>query len=205
MGRVGSEAQMDWHEAGVGARGRAGEAAGFRDALDGRLGGVSSGLTEQAFLEAHQLAFAYFGGVFRPLRYNNLKSAVKKLLRGYRREKTSHFIAFCSHWRLQSEFCNPASGNEKVGVEGEGGYFRRKHWVPLPEARDLDELNRYLERCCGEDHSRVLAGRSEAVGAAMLIEQPQLLPLVAMCRWPKWARSSYSRSSPSGPRRPPSS
>jgi hypothetical protein len=26
---------------------------------------------------------------------------------------------------------------EKVGVEGEAGYFRRNHWVPVPEAEDL--------------------------------------------------------------------
>ena len=116
---------------------------------------------------------------FELLRYDNLKSAVKRILRGYRREETSRFIAFRSHWRFQSEFCNPARGNEKGGVEGEGGYFRRNHWVPLPEARDLEELNAYLERCCREDQRRILSGRTETVGAAMLHEQPHLLPLAA--------------------------
>jgi hypothetical protein len=38
--------------------------------------------THQAFLEAHEYAFGYFGGVFRILRYDNLKAAVKKILRG---------------------------------------------------------------------------------------------------------------------------
>ena len=28
--------------------------------------------TEQAFLEAHELAFSHFGGVFRKLRYHNI-------------------------------------------------------------------------------------------------------------------------------------
>jgi transposase len=41
--------------------------------------------TQQAFLEAHELAFAFFSGVFRKLRYDNLKAAVKKILRGQRR------------------------------------------------------------------------------------------------------------------------
>jgi transposase len=71
--------------------------------------------TQQAFLEAHQLAFAYLGGVFRVLRYDNLKSAAKQVLHGHRREESSRFIAFRSHWRFQSESCNPARGNEKVG------------------------------------------------------------------------------------------
>ena len=102
---------------------------------------------------------------------------MKKILRGHRREETSRFIAFRSHWRYQSEFCNPARGNEKGGVEGEGGYFRRNHWVPVPEARSLDELNGYLEHCSNEDRQRILSGRTETVGAAMLNEQPYLLPL----------------------------
>ena len=38
--------------------------------------------TQQAFLEAHELAFRYFGGVFEKVRYDNLKSAVKKILQG---------------------------------------------------------------------------------------------------------------------------
>ena len=55
--------------------------------------------TQQAFLEAHELAFHYFGGVFRRCRYDNLTSAVKKILRGQERELTARFIAFRSHWQ----------------------------------------------------------------------------------------------------------
>ena len=39
--------------------------------------------TQQALLEAHEHAFAYFGGVFKTLRYDNMTSVVKKILRGY--------------------------------------------------------------------------------------------------------------------------
>ena len=31
------------------------------------------------FLDAHERAFEYFGGVFRRLRYDNLAAAVKKI------------------------------------------------------------------------------------------------------------------------------
>ena len=156
----GSEAQVDWYEAWAVLSGERVKLQVFEMrsmASGGAYHRAYLHATQQAFLEAHQFAFAYFGGVFRTLRYDNLKSAVKKVLRGYRREETSRFIAFRSHWRFQSEFCNPARGNEKGGVEGEGGYFRRNHWVPLPEVRDLDELNAYLERCCREDQSRVMS------------------------------------------------
>lgn len=51
--------------------------------------------------------------------------------------------------------------------------------MPLPEARDLDELNTYLERCCLEDQRRMISGRSQRVGAALIEEQAHLLPLAA--------------------------
>ena len=51
-------------------------------------------------------------------------------------------VAFRSHWRFAAEFCTPAEPHEKGGVEGEAGYFRRNHWVPVPEAADVAERNR---------------------------------------------------------------
>lgn len=178
----GVEAQVDWYEAWALLSGERTKLQVFE------MRSMASGAafhraythaTQQAFLEAHEFAFRYFGGVCKLLRYDNLKSAVKKILRGYQREETSRFIAFRSHWRFKSEFCNPARGNEKGGVECEGGYFRRNHWVPVPQARDLAELNSYLERCCRQDQHRILSGRTETVGAAMLNEQPHLLPLAS--------------------------
>jgi transposase len=133
--------------------------------------------TQQAFLEAHEHAFHYFGGVFRLLRYDNLKAAVKKIMRGYRREETARFIAFRSHWRFQSEFCTPAEPHEKGGIEGEAGYFRRNHWVPVPQARDLAELNVQLLGACRADEQRQIAGRQQPVGTLMIEERAQLLPL----------------------------
>jgi len=39
-------------------------------------------------------AIAYFGGVFEKLRNDNLRSAVKRILRGHQREEIVRFIAF---------------------------------------------------------------------------------------------------------------
>src|SRR5205085_6332974 len=119
----------------------------------------------------------FFHGVFRKLRYDNLTAAVKKVFQGYRREETARFIAFRSHWRFHSEFCTPAEAHEKGGVEGEAGYFRRNHWVPVPEATDLVDLNGQLLNACQQDEHRVIAGREQAVGAGMVIERGHLLPV----------------------------
>ena len=176
----GDEAQVDWYEAEA-------DLGGERQKLQVfEIRSMASGVafhrayyrtTQQAFLEAHQLGFHYFGGVFRRLRYDNLPLAVKKILRGYQREETSRFIAFRSHWRFQSEFCTPAEAHEKGGAENEVGTFRRNHWVPVPKAADLAELNAQLMEGCRENEGRVIAGHDQTIGSAMLIEREHLLPL----------------------------
>jgi hypothetical protein len=119
--------------------------------------------TQQALLEAHELAFAYFGGVFRTLRYDNMSSLVKKILRGRQRVETDRIIAFRSHWGYRSEYCNPAKGNEKGGVEGELGWFRRNCLTPVPEAESLAALPRSNQtrkiRSAGVSFSRLGAER----------------------------------------------
>jgi hypothetical protein len=123
------------------------------------------------------VAFHHFGGTFHLLRYDNLKSAVQRILRGSQREETARFIAFRSHWGYEAEFCNRARGNEKGGVEGEGGFFRRNHLVPVPVARDFEHLNELLREASRRDENRVVGERSLNVGAAMALEREHLLPL----------------------------
>jgi hypothetical protein len=133
--------------------------------------------TQQALLDAHEHAFDYVGGVFKTLRYDNMSSVVKKILRGYQRVETDRIIAFRSHWGYQSEYCNPASGNEKGGVEGELGWFRRNLLVPVPEASDLTALNQQVLADCVANRSRTILGRSMTIGAARELEREHLSAL----------------------------
>jgi transposase len=140
---LGQEAQVDWYEAQAVLAGEARKLQIFAMrsmSSGGAFHRAYTNATQQAFLEAHELAFAYFGGVFRTLRYDNLKVAVKKILRGYQRQETERIVAFRSHWGFQAEYCNPGRGNEKGGVEGELGWFRRNWLVPVPEAACQDVL-----------------------------------------------------------------
>src|SRR5437868_6800770 len=84
-GVPGQEGQVDWYEAWAELNGAPVKLQVF--ALRSMVSGAAfhrayQRATQQAFVEAHELAFHYFGGVFRLLRYDNLKSAVKKVLRG---------------------------------------------------------------------------------------------------------------------------
>ncbi|MBV9612028.1 MAG: transposase [Acidobacteriaceae bacterium] len=127
-----------------------------------------------AFLDAQTRAFEMFGGVFAVLRFDNLKSIVKRILQGKRREEAARFVAFRSHYLFAAEFCTPARGNEKGGVEQEIGRFRRRWWTPVPQCANLDELNAYLRRCSERDRERQIEGRSQRVCEAFEREQRYL-------------------------------
>jgi transposase len=176
----GAEAQVDWYEAYAEICGERQKAYLFcmrSMASGGAFHRAFPHASQQAFLEAHELAFAYFGGVFATLRYDNLKSAVKKILRGYQREETTRFIAFRSHWGFASEFCTPGEGHEKGGVEGEGGYFRRNHLVPVPQVASWEELNVLLREASKQDEQRTIGERTQTVGAGMHTEREHLRTL----------------------------
>jgi transposase len=53
---------------------------------------------QEAFLEGHVLAFEYFGAVPGRIRYDNLKPAVIRVLRGGDRWEAERFIALRSHY-----------------------------------------------------------------------------------------------------------
>jgi len=176
----GEEAQVDWYEATAELGGELERVQVFAMrsmASGGAFHRAYPRATQQALLEGHEQAFEYFGGVFRRLRYDNLAGAVKKILQGREREQTARFIAFRSHWKFEAQFCTPGEAHEKGGVEGEVGYFRRNHWVPVPQAADLEALNRQLLAGCQQDQQRRIGDRSQSVGVGMEMERAHLLPL----------------------------
>jgi transposase len=177
----GQEGQVDWFEAVAKLDGepRKLQLFAMRSMASGdAFHRAYTNATQQALLEAHEYAFDYFGGVFRTLRYDNMTSVVKKILRGRQRVETERIIAFRSHWGYQSEYCNPAKGNEKGGVEGELGWYRRNCLVPVPEAKDLATLNEQLLAACVANRNRTMSGRSMTVGEASQYERALLSPLV---------------------------
>ncbi|MEV7384000.1 hypothetical protein [Streptomyces lydicus] len=83
------------------------------------------------------------------VRYDNLKAVVAQVLGlGRARVETDRWIAFKSHFTIQSFYCRPGidGAREKGGVEGQIGYFRRNHFTPVPEAESLAELNEPVEQ-----------------------------------------------------------
>jgi transposase len=180
----GVEAEVDWGEAEV-------EIAGVRRTVQLFLmracySGAAFVLaferqTQQAFLEAHVEAFRFFGGSFAVVRYDNLRAAVKQVLRGRRRVEQDRFVALRSHYLYESVFTRKGSegAHEKGGVEGEVGRYRRRWLVPVPKVGSLKQLNDLLEDGCFAELERRIQGRAETVGEALRVERRALreLPL----------------------------
>jgi transposase len=135
---------------------------------------------QEAFLEGHVYAFEQLGGTpVEQIRYDNLKSAVSRVLLGRDREESQRWIAFRSHYGFDAFYCQPgvAGAHEKGGVEGEGGRLRRTHCVPMPVVDSIAELNELLAAADAKDDHRRIANRSTAVGAHFAFERDILRPL----------------------------
>jgi len=180
----GVEAEVDWGQAEVLLGGVAVRVHLFvmRASFSGAAFCQASLVeTQQAFLELHVQAFEWFGGVFAEIRFDNLKSAVKKVLKGRRRVESDRFVALRSHYLFESQFATAGlqGAHEKGGVEGEVGRYRRNHLVPVPQLADLTELNRKLLAGCEADLARRIDGRAVMVGEAWAVERPLLRALPA--------------------------
>ncbi len=134
---------------------------------------------QMSFLEAHTRAFEFFGGVVGRVRYDNLKTAVVKILRGRRREESDRFVALRSHYLYESFFCLPGveGAHEKGGVEGEVGRFRRNNLVPVPEVASWAELEQMFAVACELNLTRRISGRTETIGEMLATERGSLRAL----------------------------
>ena len=85
----------------------------------------------EAFLEGHRRAFEWLGGVPAECVYDNLKTAVLRILAGPAREEQTVFASLRAHYLFDSLFCRPREGHEKGAVENLVGYVRRNALVPV--------------------------------------------------------------------------
>jgi len=133
---LGSEAQVDFGNVSFYLNGLLTEGWMFvmRLSASGRgFHRVYLNQAQQVFLDGHVRAFEHFGGVpTERIRYDNLKPAVTRVLKGRDRLESDRFVALRSAYSFDSFFCLPGveGAHEKGGVEGEIGRFRRRHLAP---------------------------------------------------------------------------
>jgi transposase len=132
---------------------------------------------QEAFFEGHNQAFRFFGGVLRRLTYDNLKTAVYKILSGRNRQEQESFKKFRSYYLFESNYCNPAQGHEKGGVENDVGYIQRNFMTPLLRVNSYEELNALLWKACQENLHRRVRGQSASVFDLLADERSLFLPM----------------------------
>jgi transposase len=148
---LGAYAEADWTEAYFFLKGKITKAHIFILKLRGSGGYYSIAYPfekQEAFFDAHIKCFEFLKGVPYKIAYDNLKTAVKKVLQGSNREEQEQFIALRTHYLYESTFCRPARGNEKGGVENAANIVVKKIFVPYPDVDSFEELNDYLHKEC---------------------------------------------------------
>lgn len=179
----GAEAEVDFGDVWVHLDGELTKCALFtlRLSYSGKaVHRVFASQGQEAFIEGHLEAFGVLGGTpVDKIRYDNLKSAVTRVLFGRNRTESDRWVAFRSHYGFDSFYCRPGidGAHEKGGVEGEVGRFRRNHLVPMPDVATLAELNARLERIDAAEDRRRIDNRTLTVGHDFALEQPRLRPL----------------------------
>jgi transposase len=175
----GQDAQVDWGEAVAEIAGQRTTVQLFIMRLNyshARFVMAFPFQKQEAFFEGHIQAFRFFGAVPHRITYDNLKSAVFRILEGHNRTEQAAFVAFRSHYLFESHYCTPGQGHEKGGVESDVGFAQRNFMAPLHRVASYAELNTVLRDRCVQDQQRQVRGSPVTVADRLAAEQPQMLP-----------------------------
>jgi transposase len=176
------EAQVDFGYALVNVAGRLRKVAFFVMALphsDALFVQAFERECTETFWEGHVRGFAFLGGVPRRITYDNSRVMVAKIIGPRQRRLTHGFLQLKSHYLFDHHFCLVQRPNEKGVVEGTVKYARLNFFVPVPQVRDLDELNAHLLERCREDQVRRVRGNAATKGVLLGEDRGAFVPLPA--------------------------
>ncbi len=136
--------------------------------------------TQEMVFDAHNRAFAFFGGVPQRMVYDNLKAVVEAIFTGKERQFNRRFMVLANHYLFEPVACTPASGWEKGQVENQVDGIREWLFTPLARFANFDALNEWLATRCRE----LAAGKhpvtpERTIAARFAEEQPSLRPITA--------------------------
>lgn len=162
--------------------------------------------TQEMVMEAHNQAFAFYGGVPKQMVYDNLKAVVDAVFVGKERKFNRRFMTLANHYLFEPVACTPAAGWEKGQIENQVGNVREWLFTPRAKFPTFAELNAWLAQRCEE-----LANRkhptlpSQTIADCFAQEQPilravtqpfagyieQLAKVSKLCLV-RWDRNAYS-------------
>lgn len=104
--------------------------------------------SQEMVFDAHDRAFAFFGGACQRGIYDNMKTAVDAIFVGRERRYNRRFVQMCGHYLVEPVACTPASGWEKGQVENQVGLVRERFFTPRLRFKSYGEMNAWLEDRC---------------------------------------------------------
>jgi len=104
--------------------------------------------TQEMVFDAHDRAFAFFGGACTRGIYDNMKTAVETVFVGKDRQYNRRFLQVCSHFLVEPVACTPASGWEKGQGENQVNLVRERFFTPRLRFKSYDEMNGWLLDKC---------------------------------------------------------
>jgi transposase len=134
--------------------------------------------TTEAFLEGHNHAFAYFGGVPRTILYDNTKLAVARILGDGTRMKTRAFTELQSHYLFAKKF-GPARATTRGRWKGWWATRGGTSWCRTPRGATWKEFNAHLLVQSQKRRERKLRGHPQSIGERFEKDKEMLLPMPA--------------------------
>jgi transposase len=133
--------------------------------------------SQEMVFDAHDRAFAFFGGVPVRMIYDNPRTLVDVVFVGKERRFNRRFLALANHYLFEPVACTPGSGWEKGQVENQVGNIREWLFSPRPRFEDIRALNAWLVEQCERLGRRPHPSEpARSIGALFNEEQPHLRP-----------------------------
>jgi transposase len=131
----------------------------------------------EAILHGLVEAFAFFGCVPTELWWDNPTTVAIHVLSGRERVMHPRYIALASHFLFTPKFCMPATATEKPRVENRVYDLERQWATPVPQVKDLVELNAHLRRCCLTARERCCGNNTTTVAVRFDEDRALALPV----------------------------
>ena len=138
----------------------------------------SLGEATEHFLQAHQNALEFFGGVPAKVIIDNPKTAVLRHLSGEKPLFNPRYLDFAAHYAFEPRACNVRKPNEKGRVESGVGYVKKNflHGLELPHG--LDALNAAARQWMDSIANIRIHGETRKQPIELFaLEKPNLKPL----------------------------
>jgi transposase len=134
----------------------------------------------EAILHGLVESFQFFDGVPNELWWDNPSTVAVHIWSGRERMLHPRYLALSSHYLFTPKFCMPAAATEKPRVENRVYDLERQWATPVPQVKDLVELNAHLLRCCLRARERCCGDNTATVQARFAEDRALALPVPEM-------------------------